>query len=111
MGVVGNTSSSYYESHVDICADSLTEEISATSHGLLMTAGCTAASLTMVSGTAGIVDSQQRKARQEKDAGLAQALLANGLPAFVKTWYQQPMWQSLRAHARYTSVCCLHLRL
>ncbi len=27
----------------------------------------------------------------------------DGLPAFVDTWYQQPMWQSLRAHARWTS--------
>ena len=70
------------------------------SQGLVAPAGCTAASVTGVSGTAGIVDSQQRAARQEKDAGLAQALLTNGLPAFVETWYQQPMWQSLRAHAR-----------
>ena len=83
----------------------------AASQGLVVPAGCTAASLTVVSGTAGIVDSQQRTVRQEKDAGLAQALLTNGLPAFVETWYQQPMWQSLRAHARYTSVYCLHLKL
>ena len=66
-----------------------------------MCAGCAAASLTMVSGTAGIADSQHRVARREKDAGLAQALLAEGLPAFVEAWYQQPMWQSLRAHPRY----------
>lgn len=59
-----------------------------------------AASLTLVSGTAGMVGAQQRQARREKDQGLAHALLAQGLPAFVQAWYQQPMWQSLRLHAR-----------
>ena len=54
----------------------------------------------MVSGTAGILDEKQRQARRKKDKGLGHALIANGLPAFVETWYQQPMWQSLRAHAR-----------
>ena len=66
-------------------------------------AGCRVASLTVVSGTAGISDAGQRQARREKDDGLAQALLAQGLPAFVETWYQQPMWQSLRSHARCVS--------
>ena len=63
-------------------------------------AGYNAASLTLVSGTAGMVGAQQRLARREKDEGLADALLAQGLPAFVQAWYQQPMWQSLRSHAR-----------
>ena len=65
-----------------------------------MHAGHSAASLTLVSGTAGLMDAQQRQARREKDEGLADALLAQGLPAFVQAWYQQPMWQSLRSHAR-----------
>ena len=55
----------------------------------------------MVSGTTGIP--QQRQARREKDAGLAKALLAQGVPAFVEAWYQQPLWQSLRSHARYVT--------
>ena len=63
-------------------------------------AGYNAASLTLVSGTAGLMDAQQRQARREKDEGLADALLAQGLPAFVQAWYQHPMWQSLRSHAR-----------
>ena len=92
-------------------ADRLTEVIPATVLSLLqrflMSAGCTAASLTVVSGTAGIVNRHQRKARREKDAGLARALLTDGLPAFVQTWYKQPMWQSLRAHARYSIAYCL----
>ena len=65
-----------------------------------MHAGYTAVSLTLVSGTAGMVGAQQRQARREKDEGLADALLAQGLPAFVQAWYLQPMWQSLRSHAR-----------
>ena len=67
-------------------------------------AGYDAASLTLVSGTAGLTDMQQRQARREKDEGLAAALLAQGLPAFVRAWYQQPMWQSLRSHARCTHI-------
>ena len=65
-----------------------------------MHAGYNAASLTLISGTAGMMSMQQRQARREKDKGLANALLAQGLPAFVQAWYQQPMWQSLRSHAR-----------
>lgn len=66
----------------------------------LSCAGRRLASLTIVSGTAGILDEKQRQARREKDEGMGHALIANGLPAFVRTWYQQPMWQSLRAHVR-----------
>lgn len=111
--VVGKRLGCHDDSHASQCIVEVTTVVPATFvvlQRLLMSAGCPAASLTLVAGTAGIVERHLRKARREKDAGLARALLTDGLPAFVQTWYQQPMWQSLRAHARYIVFYCLPSR-
>ncbi len=54
------------------------------------------ASLTLVSATAGIVDTAAREARRQADEALAVSLMADGLPAFVERWMDQPLFQSQR---------------
>lgn len=47
-----------------------------------------------------IADAGAALARQARDTALADALMADGLEAFVQSWYQQPMWSSLVKHPR-----------
>lgn len=39
-------------------------------------------------------------ARLERDASLATALESSGIHAFAQSWYEQPMWSSLKQHPR-----------
>lgn len=48
--------------------------------------------LTLVSGSAGLDDDDERRARDASDARLADELCANGLPAFVRAWEALPLF-------------------
>ncbi|GLC45490.1 hypothetical protein PLESTM_001741500 [Pleodorina starrii] len=55
----------------------------------------------LVSGTPGIKDPAQAAARAANDDRLAGALLQGGLEDFVRRWYEQPLWASLRRHPAF----------
>ncbi len=57
-------------------------------------------SAVIVSGTAGIAGENERYARAQRDDELADVLQKGGVVRFIQDWYQQPMWESLRAHPR-----------
>jgi isochorismate synthase/2-succinyl-5-enolpyruvyl-6-hydroxy-3-cyclohexene-1-carboxylate synthase/2-succinyl-6-hydroxy-2,4-cyclohexadiene-1-carboxylate synthase/O-succinylbenzoate synthase len=63
-----------------------------------------------VSGTPGIEAAGPRAARAARDDGVAESLRRGGVQAFVRRWYQQPMWASLRAHPRFASVAAARAR-
>jgi isochorismate synthase/2-succinyl-5-enolpyruvyl-6-hydroxy-3-cyclohexene-1-carboxylate synthase/2-succinyl-6-hydroxy-2,4-cyclohexadiene-1-carboxylate synthase/O-succinylbenzoate synthase len=52
----------------------------------------------LISGTPGIPDPELRAARVAKDQEVADLLKAVGAASFLRWWYWQPLWASLRAH-------------
>jgi isochorismate synthase/2-succinyl-5-enolpyruvyl-6-hydroxy-3-cyclohexene-1-carboxylate synthase/2-succinyl-6-hydroxy-2,4-cyclohexadiene-1-carboxylate synthase/O-succinylbenzoate synthase len=52
----------------------------------------------LISGTPGIPDPELRAARVAKDQELADLLRAVGAASFLRWWYRQPLWASLRAY-------------
>ncbi|CAI5481758.1 unnamed protein product [Closterium sp. Yama58-4] len=52
----------------------------------------------VISGSPGIREAAARASRAESDDSLAAVLTAGGLEQYVHSWYQQPLWASLRAH-------------
>ncbi|GAB4817906.1 hypothetical protein N2152v2_004952 [Parachlorella kessleri] len=55
----------------------------------------------VISGTPGISGPEQRAERAERDASLAESLRNMGTAAFLESWYQQPLWESLRHSPRF----------
>ncbi|GFR45865.1 hypothetical protein Agub_g7316 [Astrephomene gubernaculifera] len=55
----------------------------------------------LISGTPGIKDAAQAAARAANDDRLATSLVQSGLPDFVRKWYEQPLWSSLRRHPAF----------
>jgi 2-succinyl-6-hydroxy-2,4-cyclohexadiene-1-carboxylate synthase len=55
------------------------------------------ASLTLLSGTPGIENSEERKTRKREDAMLAATIEEGGLEAFVENWMQSPLFSRLAA--------------
>ncbi|CAI5534996.1 unnamed protein product [Closterium sp. Naga37s-1] len=55
-------------------------------------------SAVIISGSPGIREAAARAARAESDDSLAAVLTAGGLEQYVHSWYQQPLWASLRTH-------------
>ncbi len=53
--------------------------------------------LVLISGTAGIDDDRERRARREQDVGTAQLIRDKGVPEFLDLWLQQPLFASLPA--------------
>jgi 2-succinyl-6-hydroxy-2,4-cyclohexadiene-1-carboxylate synthase len=57
-------------------------------------------SLTLESANAGIVDEAERARRLAEDFARAEALLEQGMAAFVEGWYEMPLFASLRERPR-----------
>ncbi|GIM13679.1 hypothetical protein Vretimale_16741 [Volvox reticuliferus] len=55
----------------------------------------------LVSGTPGIKDPAQAAARAANDDRLAKSLVQGGVEEFVRRWYEQPLWSSLRRHPAF----------
>jgi 2-succinyl-6-hydroxy-2,4-cyclohexadiene-1-carboxylate synthase len=53
--------------------------------------------LVLLGASSGLADPQARAARRIADAALAERLLEEGTPAFLRTWAAQPMFAHLRA--------------
>ena len=53
-------------------------------------------SLVLIGGRAGIADPDERSARREADAALADRIETDGVAAFVDAWLAQPMFATLR---------------
>ena len=51
-----------------------------------------------------LVDAAAREARAAHDDGLAGTLRCSRRAAFVREWYSQPMWLSLRQHPRFSQL-------
>ncbi|MDD2923254.1 MAG: 2-succinyl-6-hydroxy-2,4-cyclohexadiene-1-carboxylate synthase [Anaerolineales bacterium] len=60
-------------------------------------------SLTLESASPGIIDPNQRARRLEEDSARAEAILKNGISAFVEAWYQMPLFASLESHPQLLS--------
>ncbi len=58
----------------------------------------------LLSGSGGLESTAERAARAALDDARAAALQADGLESFVDSWYEQPMFASLRAHAGFGAV-------
>jgi 2-succinyl-6-hydroxy-2,4-cyclohexadiene-1-carboxylate synthase len=52
----------------------------------------------VISGTPGLEEEDERRARREADDRLAEALRSQGLAEFLDHWYAQPLFASLRTH-------------
>ncbi|GAB4452235.1 MAG: hypothetical protein OHK0041_15490 [Anaerolineales bacterium] len=61
-------------------------------------------SLTLESAAPGIVDKSERAGRLAEDSLRAEAILKDGMPAFVEQWYQMPLFASLHRHPEKLSV-------
>eukprot|EP00898_Chlorokybus_atmophyticus_P002770 jgi/Chlat1/3494/Chrsp23S03682 len=57
----------------------------------------------LISGTAGLRDVDARNDRAHRDDLLARSLVADP-NAFVRNWYAQPMWASLRFHPEFNTL-------
>lgn len=60
--------------------------------------------ITLISASPGLAATSARQQRIEQDLALAEALLAEGLPAFLARWYAQPLFASLKAHPGFAGV-------
>jgi 2-succinyl-6-hydroxy-2,4-cyclohexadiene-1-carboxylate synthase len=58
----------------------------------------------MESSSPGLRTEQERTDRRAHDEKLAQALLTEGVDQFLRNWYAQPMFASLRASAQFEGV-------
>eukprot|EP00249_Psilotum_nudum_P024792 c29294_g2_i2 orf=1117-2589(+) len=67
------------------------------------------AAAVIISGNPGLQDPASQRERAEKDDALAIFLKISGLQSFVHSWYQKPLWESLRSHPRFKSI--LHTRM
>lgn len=62
------------------------------------------AAVISIAGSPGLEDSSARKSRAASDESLAETLRAGGLELFVESWYQQPLWASLRKHPNFEAI-------
>ncbi|KAI5055725.1 hypothetical protein GOP47_0029246 [Adiantum capillus-veneris] len=58
----------------------------------------------IISGSPGLQKPAEKKERAGQDHGLAVTLQQTGLKCFLDSWYQKPMWKSLRRHPRFTTL-------
>lgn len=56
----------------------------------------------LISATAGLEETDERRARAASDDNLAMQLRRIGLRNFTDKWYQAEMWRDLVAHPRYS---------
>ncbi|MBF0495621.1 MAG: 2-succinyl-6-hydroxy-2,4-cyclohexadiene-1-carboxylate synthase [Deltaproteobacteria bacterium] len=61
--------------------------------------------LVLESASPGLADPIERQARQERDERLAEELESQGLEEFLKHWYDQPLFNSLKQHPRFVDLC------
>ncbi|DBA90081.1 TPA: hypothetical protein ACH3X1_003400 [Trebouxia sp. C0004] len=54
-----------------------------------------------ISGSAGIAGAKEASSRLNRDTALAATIDAEGLAAFVDSWYSQPMWSTLCRHPKF----------
>jgi 2-succinyl-6-hydroxy-2,4-cyclohexadiene-1-carboxylate synthase len=59
--------------------------------------------LTLESASPGIADESERARRLAEDSLRAEAILKDGMPAFVEQWYQLPLFASLHNHPQKLS--------
>jgi len=52
-------------------------------------------SLILISGTAGIINEEEREQRQKQDSQLADHICATGIDSFLQEWLQQPLFSML----------------
>ncbi|KAK4479847.1 hypothetical protein RD792_015390 [Penstemon davidsonii] len=58
----------------------------------------------IISGSPGLVDTNARSIRKAKDDFRASTLVSHGLEHFVKTWYTEELWASLRSHPHFKQI-------
>ncbi|MBF0550503.1 MAG: 2-succinyl-6-hydroxy-2,4-cyclohexadiene-1-carboxylate synthase [Deltaproteobacteria bacterium] len=61
--------------------------------------------LVLESASPGLADPIERRTRQERDEQLADELESRGLEKFLKHWYDQPLFNSLKQHPRFADLC------